>query len=79
MHRFSELIYRCSTFTLQSLKEVEDKVLEELKTNAETSLVKALEMIQKQGNVNIIKIITAEDIVFENQDLFDLINFINLR
>lgn len=46
MHSFLELIDRCSVFTLTTLKEVEDKTVEELQTSAATSLVKTLQMIR---------------------------------
>ncbi len=46
MHSFSELVYRCSVFTLTTLKEVEDKTIEELQTSAATSLVKTLQMVR---------------------------------
>lgn len=46
MHSFSELVYRCSVFTLTTLKEVEDKTIEELQTSAATPLVKTLQMVR---------------------------------
>lgn len=46
MHSFTELIHRCSAFTLTSLNEVEDKTIEELQTSAQTSLIKTLQMIR---------------------------------
>ena len=45
MYSFSELVYRCSVFTLTTLKEVEDKTIEELQTSAATPLVKTLQMV----------------------------------
>jgi len=44
MHDFSDLAYRCSIFTLDSLKNVEEKTIEALQTNGATSLVKTLQM-----------------------------------
>ena len=46
MQSFSKLLYRCSVFTLTTLKEVEDKTIEELKTSAATPLVKTLQMVR---------------------------------
>jgi hypothetical protein len=46
MHSFSDLAYRCSVFTLTTLKEVEDKTLEELQTSGATRLVKTLQMVR---------------------------------
>lgn len=46
MHSFSELVYRCSVFTLTTLKEVETKTVEELQTSGATTLVKTLQMVR---------------------------------
>lgn len=46
MHSFSELAYRCSVFTLTTLKELEDKTVEELQTSGATRLVKTLQMVR---------------------------------
>ena len=46
MHSFPELVYRCAAFTLTTLKEVEDKTVEELQTSAATPLVKTLQMVR---------------------------------
>jgi hypothetical protein len=48
MHRFTELVYRSTAFSLSGLKELELKVLEEMKTSGSTILVKNLQMIQLQ-------------------------------
>jgi hypothetical protein len=45
MHEFTELIYRCTTFSLGSLNKVNEKILQELENSAATSLVKNLQMI----------------------------------
>lgn len=44
MHDYSDLAYRCSVFTLNSLKEVEEKTIEALQNSGATSLVKTLQM-----------------------------------
>lgn len=48
MHTFTDLIDRCTTFTLKTLSEANEKILDALQTSAETSLVEALKMIQLQ-------------------------------
>lgn len=48
MHNFAELIYRSTTFSLRSLKEVETKTIKDLQTSGATSLVKTLQMIRLQ-------------------------------
>ena len=54
MHSFSELILSSTSFTLDSLKEVESKVIEQLKTSGSTVLVKNLQMIQLQKAITAI-------------------------
>lgn len=54
MHRFSELILRSTSFTLDSLKEVESKIIELLQTSSSTVLVKNLQMIQVQKAITAI-------------------------
>jgi len=48
MHSFTELVDRCATFTLETLKEANERTIEALQTSSATSLVKALQMIQLQ-------------------------------
>lgn len=48
MHSFTELVDRCATFTLESLKKTNERTIEALQTNSDTSLVKTLQMIQLQ-------------------------------
>ena len=48
MHSFDELVYRCATFTLESLQGVNERTVEALQTSAATSLVKTLQIIQLQ-------------------------------
>jgi hypothetical protein len=54
MQRFSELVLRSTSFTLDSLKEVENKVIELLQTSGSTGLVKNLQMIQLQKAITAI-------------------------
>ena len=51
MHDFSDLAYRCSVFTLNSLKEVEEKTNEALQTSGATSLVKTLQMTRLERTI----------------------------
>ena len=51
MHSFTELIDRCTTFTLSTLGEANEKTIEALETSAATSLVKTLQMIQLQKTI----------------------------
>ncbi|MGR3810549.1 hypothetical protein [Jiulongibacter sp. NS-SX5] len=54
MHRFNELVLRSTLFTLDSLKEVENNVIELLQTRGSTVLVKNLQMIQLQKAITAI-------------------------
>lgn len=48
MHTFTELVDRCSAFTLDALSQAERKLEEDLQNSAATSLVKSLQMVQLQ-------------------------------
>lgn len=48
MHSFTELLDRCATFTLEALKEANERTIETLQASGATSLVKTLQMIQLQ-------------------------------
>ncbi|WP_338525209.1 hypothetical protein NUH87_06080 [Pseudomonas batumici] len=48
MHDFDELAYRCAAFTLEALRNANERTVEALQTSAATPLVKALQMIQLQ-------------------------------
>lgn len=51
MHSFTELVDRCATFTLETLREANERTIEALQTNGATSLVKTLQMIQLQKTI----------------------------
>ena len=48
MHAFSDLIYRSTAFTLDSLRQINERAVDALQTSAATPLVKALQMVQLQ-------------------------------
>lgn len=48
MHSFTELVDRCAAFTLNALREANDRTIEGLQTSGSTSLVKTLQMVQLQ-------------------------------
>lgn len=48
MHSFTELVDRCATFTLKTLRDANERTIEALQTRGATSLVKTLQMIQLQ-------------------------------
>lgn len=51
MHEFTELIYRCTSFSLGSLNKVNNEIIQELESSAATSLVKNLQMINLHRTV----------------------------
>ena len=48
MHSFTDLADRCTIFTLDSLREVNERTIEKLQSSGATSLVKTLRMINLQ-------------------------------
>lgn len=48
MHSFTELVDRCATFTLETLRAANEKTVNALQASGATSLVKTLQMIQLQ-------------------------------
>ncbi len=48
MHSFTELVDRCATFTLETLREANERTIEALETSGATSLVKTRQMIKLQ-------------------------------
>jgi hypothetical protein len=48
MHGFSELVERCTEFTLQALRQARDAVTNEMQTSGATRHVKNLQMLQLQ-------------------------------
>ena len=48
MHRFTELIDRCTAFTLENLRETNERTAEALQTSGATPLIKTIQMIHLQ-------------------------------
>lgn len=48
MDNFTELVDRCATFTLETLREANERTIDALKTSGATTLVRTLQMIQLQ-------------------------------
>lgn len=48
MHNFNDLVNRCAIFTLEALREANERTVDALQTSGATSLVKTLQMIQLQ-------------------------------
>ena len=67
MHSFSDLAYRCSVFTLTTLKEVEDKTLEELQTSGATRLVKTLQMVRLDKVIFAVEIFSVFEALLQDR------------
>jgi hypothetical protein len=52
MHRFSELAYSCTAFTLEALRQANERAIEGLQTSGATHLVKTLQMVQLQKAIS---------------------------
>jgi len=52
MHKFSELAYSCSVFTISNLTELEDKLTDSLNTKAAKPLVAALQISRLQRTIH---------------------------
>lgn len=52
MHSFAELVARCTAFSLEALRQVDERALEGLQTSAATHLVKTLQMVQLQKAIS---------------------------
>jgi len=48
MHSFTDIVNRCSVFTIDTLSKANEKTIKALQTSGATSLVKTLQMIQLQ-------------------------------
>ena len=67
MHNFSELIDRCTIFTLGTLKEVEEKTIDALQTSGATSLVKTLQMIRLQKTILAVGIFSLFEAILQDR------------
>ena len=66
MHMFTELIDRCTNFTLSTLKETNDKTIAALHSSGATSLVKNLQMIQLQKAILAVGMFSLFDAILQD-------------
>lgn len=71
MHSFSELIDRCSVFTLTALKEEEHRTIEALKSSAATPLVKTLQMIRLDKTIFAVGIFSLFEALLQDRLICD--------
>jgi len=67
MHKFENLIYRSTAFTLSALEETNLKIIEALQTSGSTILVKNLQMIQLQKAIFAIGMFSMFDAILQDQ------------
>ncbi|WP_313113361.1 hypothetical protein [Aequorivita sediminis] len=67
MHNFSELIFGSTTFTLDSLKEVEDKIVKPPQISGSTILVKNLQMIELQKTITAIGMFSLFESILQDR------------
>lgn len=67
MHKFEDLIYRSTAFTLSALEETNLKIIEALQTSGSTILVKNLQMIQLQKAIFAIGMFSMFDAILQDQ------------
>lgn len=66
MHKFDELVYRSTAFTLNALEEVNSKIIEVLQTSASTNAVKTLQMVQLQKAILAIGMFSLFDSILQD-------------
>ena len=66
MHSFSELIDRCSAFTLGALDDAQAKTLGALQTSSATSLLKTLQMVQLQKVISAVGMFSIFDAMLQD-------------
>lgn len=67
MHNFSELIERCTSFTLDNLTEVQSKTLKTLENSASTIHIKNLQMINLQKAFFIVGVFSFYESILQDR------------
>ena len=65
MHEFTDLIERCTSFTLSVLNRANDEIVEALQDSAETTLIKNLQMIQLQKAIMAVGMFSIFDSILQ--------------
>lgn len=66
MHSFTDLIDRCTAFTLYALSEAQKEVVEELQNSSSTHLVKNLQMVQLQRAISAVGMTSMFEAILQN-------------
>lgn len=67
MHRFEDLILRNTLFTLNALKDINEKIIDALQISGSTILIKNLQMIQLQKAIFAVGMFSIFDAELQNQ------------
>jgi hypothetical protein len=66
MHSFSELVERCTAFTLDALEQAEKRLEDELQSSAATHLVKSLQMVQLQRAISAVGMFSMFEAILQD-------------
>jgi hypothetical protein len=66
MHTFTDLVDRCTAFTLEALREATEKAAQALQTSAATPLVKALQMVQLQRTISAVGVFSLFEAILQD-------------
>ncbi|HSB08119.1 MAG TPA: hypothetical protein VLM38_01300 [Blastocatellia bacterium] len=66
MHTFTDLLDRCTAFTLEALREAHERIIDALQTSATTPLVKALQMVQLQKAISAVGMFSLFEAILQD-------------
>jgi hypothetical protein len=66
MHSFAELVDHCAAFTLNALRQANEKTIEALQTSSATPLVKALQMIELQKAISAVGMFSLFEAILQD-------------
>jgi hypothetical protein len=67
MHTFTELVDRCTVFTLDALNEAKRKLVDELQASAATSPVKSLQVVQLQKAISAVGMFSMFEAILQDE------------
>lgn len=66
MHAFTDLVDRCTAFTLEALREASERTIDALQTSATTSMVKTLQMVQLQKAISAVGMFSLFEAILQD-------------
>ncbi len=67
MHTFSELVQQSTAFTLSAIRSAQQSLIDKLQNNADTPLIKALQMIELQRVISAVGMFSMFDAVLQEE------------